>query len=274
MAIDGTAGIESARKRQVVLRGVEFTALTEQQTVEVIIEAVRQHHGGWVSTPNVSQLEQINESPELRELVKDASLVVADGMPLVWASQIQGTPLPERVAGSNLVWSLARTAADVGASLFLLGGDDGVAPRAREVLEHEIPGLHVVGTHTPAPGFERSPDQLSVIAEKLERAQPDLVYVGLGFPKQERLIRELSRRMPETWFLGIGMSLSFISGDMPRAPRWMQKLGLEWAHRLLNEPRRLFHRYIVDGIPFTLGLLLRSCAARATADMRIPWHAS
>jgi N-acetylglucosaminyldiphosphoundecaprenol N-acetyl-beta-D-mannosaminyltransferase len=274
MATDGTVGIRTAREHHVALRGVKFAALTEEQTVDMIIEEVRQHHGGWVSTPNISQLEQINESLELQELVEDASLVVADGMPLVWASQIQGTPLPERVAGSNLVWSLAGAAADAGASLFLLGGDDGVAPRAQAVLEREIPGLRVVGTHTPPVGFEHNPEQTSIIAEKLETTHPDVVYVGLGFPKQERLIRELTRRLPGTWFLGIGMSLSFISGDVQRSPRWMQKLGLEWGHRLLSEPRRLFRRYIVDGIPFTLGLLVRSCAARARADIRIPWHIS
>lgn len=246
----------------VTLGSVEFDALSETEAVDEIIGRWREGQGGWVSTPNTHQLELASRSGPIRELVQRADLRLADGMPLVWASRLQGTPLPERVAGSNLVWSLARAAADAEASLFLLGGDDGVAPRAQGTLQRAIPGLRVVGAYSPPVGFEHDAAELRRIRAELAGAAPDLVYVGLGFPKQERLIAELIPEFPDTWFLGIGISLSFISGDAVRAPAWMQLAGLEWLHRLAGEPRRLFGRYVVHGIPFTVSLLARSLLGR------------
>jgi N-acetylglucosaminyldiphosphoundecaprenol N-acetyl-beta-D-mannosaminyltransferase len=244
------------------LSGVRFAAITEAQTADWIIERWRGGEGGWVSTPNTHQLNMISRRPDLRTLIDDASLVVADGMPLVWASALQRTPLPQRVAGSSLVWTVARRAAVAGATLFLLGGDPGVADRAARRLRAEIPGLRIAGTHCPPHGFERDARQRAEIVERLDEAAPAIVYVGLGYPKQEQLIVELRGRFPGTWFLGIGISLSFISGDQQRAPVWIQKLGLEWAHRLSREPARLFRRYVVEGIPFTLRLLAVSARRR------------
>jgi N-acetylglucosaminyldiphosphoundecaprenol N-acetyl-beta-D-mannosaminyltransferase len=249
-------------RESVALRNIRFNALTETEAVTEIIERWRNHEGGWVSTPNTHQLEILCRSPELRKLVGTASLVLPDGMPLVWASLLRGTPLPERVAGSNLVWSLARAAAEAGASLFLLGGEDGVAQRAQTVLERELPAVRVVGTHAPPFGFESDPAEVTAIKQLLSASEPDIIYVGLGFPKQELLIQELVTSFPKTWFLGIGMSLGFISGDAARAPEWFQRLGLEWVHRLSREPRRLFKRYVVHGVPFTAGLLIESCFER------------
>lgn len=244
------------------LLGVRFAAVTETEAAGWIIDRWREGTGGWVSTPNTHQLDLITRRRELRTVIENASLVVADGMPLVWASALQRTPLPQRVAGSSLVWSLARSAAGAGASLFLLGGDPGVAERAATRLQADIPGLGIAGTYCPPLGFERDPREFAQIAERLRDARPAIVYVGLGFPKQEHLIVALREQLPEAWFLGIGMSLSFISGDRQRAPVWIQRIGLEWAHRLAMEPTRLFRRYVVDGIPFTVRLLLSSVARR------------
>ena len=256
-----TSNAATAATDSVDLLGVRFAALTESEATEWILERCGTE-GGWVSTPNVQQLQLISRDPELRELTATAALTVADGMPLVWASVLQGTPLPERVAGSSLVWSLARAVRERDASLFLLGGDEGVAARAAQRLCAEMPGLSIVGTHYPPVGFERDEQQRALIRERLRAARPDIVYVGLGFPKQERLIAELRDEFPEMWFLGIGASLSFLSGDRSRAPRWLQRVGLEWMHRLALEPRRLFRRYVVEGVPFTLRLLLVSAVRR------------
>ena len=254
---NGTSAVDGLRGR-VQLAGVGFDPLTEAETVETILTAFQAGRGGWVSTPNTHQLRTLRRSKEERAMVSGASLIVADGMPLVWASRLLGNPLPERVAGSSLVWSLAAGAARHGRTLFLLGGDDGVADRAAQVLTERYPLLKIAGTHCPPFGFERDPTQLEAIWEKLRRANPDIVYVGLGFPKQEHLMIRLREVLPDAWLLGIGISLSFISGDQKRAPRWMQVTGFEWLHRFVNEPERLFRRYLLEGIPFTLGLLLRA----------------
>jgi N-acetylglucosaminyldiphosphoundecaprenol N-acetyl-beta-D-mannosaminyltransferase len=185
-------------------------------------------------------------------------------MPLLWASRLQRTPLPERVAGSSLIRTLPAASRDAGASVFLLGGDPGVADVAAEELLRTTPGLEIAGTHCPPVGFEDSPAQLTAIDAALETAKPDIVFVGLGFPKQEHLILRLKSRFPKIWFVSCGISLSYLSGDVTRAPVWAQRLGLEWLHRLVHEPRRLARRYLVEGLPF-FALLLASALRHRVA---------
>lgn len=254
---DPRAGSPRAWPR-VALRGVEIDAVSEAQCVEHVMSELAQHRGGWVVTPNLDHLRRLVRQREFRELCAGASLIVADGMPLLWAARLQGTPLPERVAGSNLIWSLSSAAGSQGKRIFFLGGDPGTAEAAARILSDRFPGLVACGTLCPPPGFERDPAQLSALRSALESARPDLVYVALGSPKQERLIADLRALLPEAWWLGLGISFSFVSGDVRRAPRWMQRTGLEWIHRLVQEPRRLARRYLVDGLPFAVSLLCGS----------------
>jgi N-acetylglucosaminyldiphosphoundecaprenol N-acetyl-beta-D-mannosaminyltransferase len=205
-------------------------------------------------TPNLDQLRQLTERAELAELYRQADLVVADGTPLVWASRLQGTPLPERVAGSDLVWSLTAEAALRDRSVFLLGGAPGACEAAEAKLRSVYPGARFAGHLSPPVGFERDAAEVERIRSTLREARPDIVYVALGFPKQERLIAYLRGELPHTWFLGVGFSLSFVAGQAPRAPAWMIRLGLEWLHRLANDPRRLAGRYLVHGLPFAARL--------------------
>ena len=210
--------------------------------------------GGWVVTPNLDILRQCAHDPRLADMVRSADLIVADGMPLIWASRLQRTPLPSRVAGSNLVPLVSERAARQGLSIYLLGGNAGTAERAAGVLAQRFPGLRIAGTYCPPFGFERDDQELARIAQRLEEASPDIVFVGLGFPKQEKLIERLRTALPAAWWLGVGVSFSFVAGEIARAPAWIQRSGLEWMHRLTQEPRRLARRYLVDDIPFAFEL--------------------
>jgi N-acetylglucosaminyldiphosphoundecaprenol N-acetyl-beta-D-mannosaminyltransferase len=162
------------------------------------------------------------------------------------------------VAGASLIFTLSEAAAASGKSVYLLGGEPGVPARAAAALRRRYPGLLVAGVHSPPFGFEREPGEIEAIAARLARAQPDIVFVGLGFPKQERLIAAVAPALPAAWFIGCGAAIPFAAGALPRAPHWMQPLGLEWVHRLISEPRRLFRRYLMDDVPFALRLLLTS----------------
>jgi len=173
----------------------------------------------------------------------------------VWAARLQRTPLPARVAGSDLIWSLSRAAATRGRSVFMLGGAPGTADAAARALKEQIPGLVVSGTYYPPMRFEEDDAEIARIVEKLQAQKPDVVYVALGSPKQEFLIDRIRRTLPRAWWLGVGISFSFVSGDVRRAPRWMQHIGMEWVHRLFQEPRRLFKRYVLLGVPFATSLL-------------------
>lgn len=244
------------------LRGATIHAVTEAQTVAHVLEALAAGHGGWVITPNLDHLRRLRQDARFREYYQQADLVVADGMPLVWASRLQGTPLPERVSGSNLVVSLSAAAAWKGYSLYLLGGVPGAAAQAAQVLQARFPGLRVVGLDCPPPGFEANPAAVRRLTERVLKAAPNIVYVALGSPKQEWLIEQLRGPCPNAWFLGVGISFSFLAGQVRRAPLWMQRAGLEWLHRLAQEPGRLLRRYLVEGLPFAAVLLAGAWANR------------
>ncbi len=245
-----------------MLSGVGFDRLTEADLVERVRGDLAAGRGGRIVTPNVDILRQARRDPQAREHVRTAHCVVADGAPLVWASRLRGTALPERVAGANLIWSLSAACAADGRSVYLLGGAPGVADRAAKVLTDRHPGLRVAGTSCPPFGFEHDPAALRQIRTEVARAAPDLVYVGLGFPKQENLIAQLAPELPGSWFVGCGGAIAFAAGEQRRAPRWMQRSGLEWLHRLRCEPARLFRRYLVHDAPFALWLLTTSLLRR------------
>jgi N-acetylglucosaminyldiphosphoundecaprenol N-acetyl-beta-D-mannosaminyltransferase len=250
------------------LCGVRLHAITEAQCVEHILNGLDAGHGGVVVTPNLDHLRRCTRDLHFGALVAEADLVVADGMPLVWASALQGTPLPQRVAGSNLISSLSAGAAARQRSVFLLGGAEGTAKGAAEILRARHPDLKIAGTFCPQIGFESKPRQMADIVAMLTAAKPDIVYVALGSPKQEHLIAKLRVSLPDAWWLGVGVSFSFLTGHVKRAPMWMQRTGTEWLHRLCQEPRRLFRRYVVSGIPFALNLFTRSAIRGLTARQR------
>ena len=258
----------SPRTPEITLRGVEFNAIREEEAVAHILERSRHGCGGRVVTPNLHILRSCSINPEILALVQRAHLRLADGMPIVWASHVQGTPIPQRVTGSNLIYSLSEAAAGAGLSVFMLGGNPGMADAASKILTEQYPGLNVVGTSCPVFGFEKDPKTYNRVIEEVVEAQPDIVFVGLGCPKQERLMERISERMPQAWLLGIGYSFSFVAGEVPRAPLWMQKIGMEWLHRLSKEPRRLARRYLLEGIPFFARLLISTAASRFTGDRK------
>jgi N-acetylglucosaminyldiphosphoundecaprenol N-acetyl-beta-D-mannosaminyltransferase len=253
----------TARPGRIRLLDLELDRITEAGAIATILAALESGRGGAVATPNLDHLQQLSRRPELAELVEQADLVVADGMPLVWASRLQRSPLPERVAGSDLVWSLTAEAALRGRSVFLLGGAPGACEAAEARLRAVYPGARFAGHYCPPFGFEREEREIDRIRDLLVSARPDIVYVALGFPKQERLIAYLRRELPSVWFLGVGFSLSFVAGHTARAPLWMSRLGLEWLHRLSRDPRRLAKRYLVHDLPFALRLFASAIRARS-----------
>ncbi|MGK5680897.1 WecB/TagA/CpsF family glycosyltransferase [Actinoplanes sp. URMC 104] len=254
---------------RVQLDGTGIDRITEAEVVAVVREALAHGRGGRILTPNIDILRRAQRDDECRRHLADADLIVADGMPLVWASRLSGTPLPERVAGSSLIWSLSAGLGRDGRSIFVLGGApatgstaDG-ATRAADRLLADCPGLRLAGTVCPPYGFDSDPLTYAEVCAKVFEARPDLVFVGLGYPRQERVITRLRADLPRTWFLGCGAAVNFVAGDIGRAPRWMQRTGLEWAHRLSTEPRRLARRYLKHDAPYALRLLAQAPAQRA-----------
>jgi N-acetylglucosaminyldiphosphoundecaprenol N-acetyl-beta-D-mannosaminyltransferase len=247
--------------RSVELMGVRVDRVDGPEAIDRIMSSIEAGVGGWVITPNVDILRRIVSDPAFARLAASADLSIADGMPLIWASRLQGTSLPARVAASELVFPLAQEAAWRRKSLFLLGGAPGTAEDTAFVLLDHAPSVSIAGYYAPPSGFEDDDQEMRRIIKILSDATPDIVLCAFGCPKQERLMVELRHWLPATWFIGVGGSFTIASGQTPAAPGWMRRSGLEWLHRLRLEPRRLFRRYIVDDLPFALRLLLSSALA-------------
>jgi N-acetylglucosaminyldiphosphoundecaprenol N-acetyl-beta-D-mannosaminyltransferase len=247
--------------RTIELDGLAIDAVTEAEAIAHVLRELRAGRGGRLGTLNTDIFRAARRDPEMNRLIAGSSLLVADGMPVVWAARLQGTPLPERVTGASLVLSLSRAAARERRSVYLLGGGPpGVPEQARAALCSRYPTLVVAGVDAPPQGFDASAAGIDAVCARVVSAAPDIVYVGLGFPKQERLIAHLASLAPSSWFLGCGAAISFAAGAASRAPRWMQRVGLEWLYRLAREPRRLARRYLIDDLPFA-GSLMASCVA-------------
>jgi N-acetylglucosaminyldiphosphoundecaprenol N-acetyl-beta-D-mannosaminyltransferase len=234
--------------------GMAIQAVTRDDLEKTVIGELERDAGGWLLPANLEVMRQFRSEHELRRLLSHADVLVADGQPIVWASRIANRSLPERVAGSDLIFTLTARAAENGRSIFLLGGSVGAAEEAAQRLVGSHPGLNVAGTACPPLGFERSPNSVAALIEHVQTSAPDIVFVGLGFPKQERLIFEMRKVLPAAWFVSCGVSIDFAGGVVRRAPTWTHNIGLEWLYRLCREPRKLFRRYLVHGPPFAARL--------------------
>jgi N-acetylglucosaminyldiphosphoundecaprenol N-acetyl-beta-D-mannosaminyltransferase len=247
--------------KTVVLLGVPFQDVTMDETLAIIGEMVRARIPRYIATANLDFAAQASRDVELQRILLDAHLVLCDGTPLVWASRWLQAPLRERVAGSDLAPRLARDAAEHGYRLFFLGSDEAVLKEAKARLEARHPGLQICGVY--APPFARLLDlNNQEIAAAVRAARPDILFVALGAPKQEKWIHMHYRALDVPCCIGVGASLDFIAGKVSRAPRWMHGLGLEWMYRLLQEPRRLFGRYAFDAVFFIQALYRQKKALR------------
>jgi len=239
--------------RRVRLFGIEIDVLRMPEAVAQIREWISDHslRCRYVVTPNVDHAVMFQENEGLRRAYTEAGLVLADGAPLVLASRWLGKPLPERVAGSDLVPALFNsTSANSPLRVFLLGGAPGVAERAAANIAKRWPAVTVVGTASPPKGFENDAAQNAAILAQIANECPDVVLVGLGAPKQELWVWRHRRAIAAPVVLCIGATIDFLAGERSRAPRWMRRAGLEWLYRIGTEPRRLGRRYARDASIF------------------------
>lgn len=217
-----------------------------------------------VSSCNVDMVVKSHRDPGFGGTLGRADILTADGMPIVWLGRRLGGAFPERVAGSELVPRVSARCAEKGLSIFLFGARPGVAQRAAEALLKSCPGLRVAGTLSPPMGFDADPDALAAAVATVREARPDVLFVAMGAPRQERFMEAHSRALGAKVILGVGGSLDMLAGEVRRAPPFVQRMGAEWLYRLLQEPRRLSRRYLVDDVAF-LPLALRALRARRAA---------
>ena len=231
--------------------GIAIDDVTMAEALEALVMLARRGTPpAYVVTPNVDHLVKLEDDREFRDVYARADLVLADGVPLIWASRLLGTPIRCKVSGSDVFPAFAPIAAANGLRLFFLGGRPGAAARAADVLRGRHAGLRIVGTYAPPFGFDRDPLENARAVERVRAAAPDVLFVGLGAPRQEKWIARHLAELSVPVSMGVGVSFEFVSGDVRRAPVWMQRHGLEWSWRLAMEPRRLWRRYLVEDLRF------------------------
>ncbi len=229
----------------IALLGVPFDPLTLAGAVDRIDAMIAARTPHYVVTANVDFLVQARRDAVLHRILVDADLVLCDGTPLVWASRWLGNGLPGRVAGADLVPLLLQRAAVRGWKIFLLGSAPGVAAEAARRIAEQYPTLPAIALYSPPFRLLRDMNHAEIL-DRIREAQPDLLLVSFGCPKQEKWISMHYRTLGVPVMIGVGATVDFLAGQVRRAPRWMQHSGTEWLFRLLQEPRRLFHRYSDD----------------------------
>jgi len=244
--------------------GLPLVPDTFEQTLNRIDRLIAAGHPSFFITANLNYAMLADADDRLKRVNERAAFLVADGMPLVWWSRLGPRQLPERVAGSDLVYALCERAAAKGHRVYLLGAAPGIAEEAKTALVSRYPGLQVVGVECP-PFRELSPDEERDQLDRIRAARPDILFVALSQPKGELWIADRVNRLGVPVAVQVGASLDFVAGRVRRSPMWMRKTGLEWFFRLAQEPRRLARRYLDNGV-----FLIRAVfAARFRRERRL-----
>ncbi|MEP6756417.1 MAG: WecB/TagA/CpsF family glycosyltransferase, partial [Chthonomonadales bacterium] len=237
--------LQNSPRDTVAILGVPIDKLDMQQVLAKIDRYVKSRRFHQIATANSDFLLKAHQDPELRAVLRMSDMVVADGMPIVRSSKWLKSPLAERVTGADLVPLLASQAAAKGYRIFMLGAKQEVAERARKKLEADNPGLKIVGAISPPLTELVRMDNVPIL-RAIEEANPDILLVAFGNPKQEKWIHMHREILNVPVCIGIGGTFDFIAGEIPRAPKWVQSIGMEWLYRLCQEPRRLWKRYVHD----------------------------
>jgi len=230
--------------------------LSMAEALREIGRLVDEKKKSYVVTINTDVVIKIEKDEYLKKIIDEADLSLVDGKPLVWFAKWQKRPVKAKVSGSDLVPELCRQAAEKGHTVFIIGGAEGVAEKAKENLERQYDSIQIAGTYSPPYGFEKNADELKKINTMISDAHPDILIVCFGCPKQEKWIYENYQTFDSIVSICAGATVDYLAGNVSRAPKWMSEHGCEWIYRLFQEPKRLFKRYLVDDIQI-LGLVWR-----------------
>jgi N-acetylglucosaminyldiphosphoundecaprenol N-acetyl-beta-D-mannosaminyltransferase len=241
--------------------------VTFDEAVAFVFDSIQNHRQEGptrISCPNAQLVDLGEDDPNFAHIIATSNLVVADGLPLVWASRLLGNPLPAQIRGVDLMERICSAGAARTMSIYILGGLPGAAEIAAQRLTQNYPGLQLAGADCPPAGFEQNPALNRQVRQKIEAAKPGFLIVALGSPKQEQWIDRNCRDLPIGAIQGVGAAVDTYAGLRSRPPQWMQSTGLEWLGRLLAEPGRLWRRYIFGNTRFVWIIFRQRLTRRST----------
>ncbi len=222
--------------------------ITMDEAIAEINKLIQNCSYNYIVTPNLDHIVMLEKDNEFISAYKNANLIVADGKPLIWISKLLKRPIKEKISGSDLFPRICELSAKKGYKIFIMGAGIGVADKAAKNLSQKYPGLKFCGTYSPVFGFEKIPAEMELIKQLILNAKPDILAVSLGSPKGEKFIYQNLNEFKVPLSISIGASIDFEAGNVKRAPKWMSDIGLEWLHRIVQDPRRLIKRYWRDAI--------------------------
>lgn len=222
--------------------------LTVAEAKDAVDQLIQMEGYHYVVTPNSDIVVKMQDDSELKRVCDNADLILTDGQIVVKLSQYLGNPIKERVCMTDFVWDVFDLAVEKGYKVFLFGGKEDVLAKATENIKRKVPELQIVDSYSPPFGFEKNEDQLKIANERIKNSGADILIVFLGCPKQEKFIAANKDKYQIPISITMGGCVDFIAGGVKRAPLWMQKAGLEWFFRFMQEPRRMFRRYFIDDI--------------------------
>lgn len=234
--------------------GTGVSALSLEQARDLVLAARTTRHAGYVCCATAYNTNLARTDAALRRAYNASWLTTPDGMPLVWLGHWHGQRHVTRVYGPDLMLAVCEAGRSVGLKHYFFGGQEGVAGQLRDQLTARLPGLQVVGTFTP-PFRELTSNEFAALQADIASLQPDIVWIGLSTPKQEKFMAAHAASLDASVLIGVGAAFDFLSGRVPQAPRWMQRSGFEWLHRLATEPRRLWKRYLLHNPMFVMRTL-------------------
>jgi len=236
----------SSKYPTVRLLDVDLFALRMDQVIDITNNHIANRKRLLIAVVNVAKIVNARKNPDLRAAIDEADLVLADGAPIVWLSRMAGEPLPERVAGIDLMFELLREANDKHYSIYLLGAKPDALQEVVRIVQRDYPGVHIAGYRDGY--FDKDEEQ--AVAEEIRNTRPDILFVAISPPKKEIFLRRWRKFIDVPICHGVGGSFDILAGVTKRAPRWMQKCGLEWLYRIIQEPRRMWKRYLITNTIF------------------------
>jgi N-acetylglucosaminyldiphosphoundecaprenol N-acetyl-beta-D-mannosaminyltransferase len=245
--------------------GVPVSAIDMRRAVEIVEGWIEKRQTHYVCVTGVHGVMESQRDERLLRAHAGAGLVTPDGMPLLWLGRLRGFKQMDRVYGPDLMLRLCERSLARGYRHYFYGGAEGVPERLSARLCERFPGIHIVGTYSP-PFRPLTSEEDDDVARRINAARPDIVWVGLGTPKQERWMEAHRDQLEAAALIGVGAAFDFHAGLKRQAPRWMQRSGLEWLFRLANEPRRLWRRYLVNNTWFVTLVLAEACGLKKYSE--------
>lgn len=232
--------------KKIDLLGIKIDNLNLSEALARVEEIIAARKPEYYSCINLHQLVLYKEDERFRKITDEAGLLTVDGQPIMWIARLFKTPFKEKIAGEDFVPTVCRLAAEKGYRVFLLGGSAGAAEKAVERLQRENPQLIVAGVYSPPFGFEKDEAEINTINTMLKNSRADILFVGLGSPKQDIFIDDNKEIYQIPLSFSIGIAIDYLAGTIKQPPKWMRDVGLAWFYRFCSEPKRLFHRYFVE----------------------------